>query len=109
MCAHPPHRRAGDRGTAAAATERPARKLGVKQVVLPKPGAKAQARHAYERRAGFRRGRRWRAGIEGRSSGLQRGQGLARWRDQGDDGLERWVGWGVIAHDLRMLARKRAP
>jgi hypothetical protein len=23
--------------------------------------------------------------------------------------MERWVGWGVIAHDLRMLARKRAP
>ena len=43
---HPPHLLAGDRGTSAAANERHARKLGVKQVVLPKPGAKSQARHA---------------------------------------------------------------
>ncbi len=105
---HPPNLLAGDRGTYSANNERYARTLGVKQVVLPKPGAKSQARQAYERQAWFRRGRRWRAGIEGRISGLKRGQGLERCRYHGDDGMERWVGWGVIAHDLRVIARKIA-
>ena len=105
---HPPNLLAGDRGTYSAANERYARKLGVKQVVLPKPGAKSHARQAYERQAWFRRGKRWRAGIEGRISGLKRGQGLARCRYHGDAGMERWVGWGVIAHDLRVIARKLA-
>ncbi len=102
---HPPNLLAGDRGTYSADNERYARTLGVKQVVLPKPGAKSQARQAYERQAWFRRGRRWRAGIEGRISGLKRGQGLERCRYHGDAGMERWVGWGVIAHDLRVIAR----
>ena len=103
--AHPPKLLAGDRGTYSADNERYARKLGVKQVVLPKPGAKSKARQAYERQTWFRRGYRWRAGIEGRISGLKRGQGLARCRYHGDAGMERWVGWGVIAHDLRVIAR----
>ena len=102
---HPPNLLAGDRGTYSAANERYARRLGIKQVVLPKPGAKSKARQAYERQAWFRRGRRWRAGIEGRISGLKRGQGLERCRYHGDDGMERWVGWGVITHDLRVIAR----
>ncbi len=105
---HPPNLLAGDRGTYSVDNERYARKLGVKQVVLPKPGAKSHARQAYERQAWFRRGKRWRAGIEGRISGLKRGQGLERCRYHGDTGMERWVGWGVIAHDLRVIARKLA-
>ena len=105
---HPPNLLAGDRGTYSAENERYARKLGVKQVVLPKPGAKSKARQAYERQAWFRRGKRWRAGIEGRISGLKRGQGLERCRYHGDAGMERWVGWGVIAQDLRVIARKMA-
>jgi IS5 family transposase len=106
--AHPPNLLAGDRGTYSAANERYARKLGVQQVVLPKPGAKSKARQAHERQPWFRRGRRWRAGIEGRISGLKRGQGLERCRYHGDAGMERWVGWGVIAQDLRVIARKLA-
>ncbi len=105
---HPPNLLTGDRGTYSADNERYARKLGVKQVVLPKPGGKSKARTAYERQAWFRRGRRWRAGIEGRISGLKRGQGLERCRYHGDAGMERWVGWGVIAHDLRVIARTMA-
>jgi IS5 family transposase len=105
---HPPNLLTGDRGTYSADNERYARKLGVKQVVLPKPGGKSKARTAYEQQAWFRRGRRWRAGIEGRISGLKRGQGLERCRYQGDAGMERWVGWGVLAHDLRVIARTMA-
>ena len=63
----------------------------VKEVVLPKPGAKSAKRIAQAR--WFRRGRNWRAGIEGRSSGLKRRHTLDRCRYQGTDGMERWVGW----------------
>jgi IS5 family transposase len=101
----PPQLLAGDRGTHSARGERYAQEQGVKQVVLPKPGAKSAARVAYERQRWFRRGRNWRAGIEGRISGLKRGHGLDRCRYHGDDGMERWVGWGLIAHDLHKIAQ----
>jgi IS5 family transposase len=104
----PPRLLAGDRGTHSAKGERYAQEQGIKQVVLPKPGAKSPARMAYERQGWFRRGRNWRAGIEGRISGLKRGQGLERCRYHGEDGMERWVGWGLITHDLRTIAQATA-
>ena len=42
---------------------------------------------------------------EGRISALKRRHGLDRCRYHGDNGMERWVGWGVIAHDLRVIAQ----
>jgi len=104
----PPRLLAGDRKLATAANERYATKQRVKQVVLPKAGAKSARRIAHEQQRWFRRGRNWRAGIEGRISGLKRGQGLERCRYQGDDGMERWVGLGLIAHDLRVIAQATA-
>ncbi len=104
----PPRLLAGDRKLATDANERYARKQGIGQVVLPASGAKSAERIAYERQRWFRRGRNWRAGIEGRISGLKRGHGLARCRYHGDDGMERWVGWGVITHDLRVIAQATA-
>jgi len=104
----PPHLLAGDRKLATPANERYAQTQGIRQVVLPASGAKSAERIAYERQRWFRRGRNWRAGIEGRISGLKRGQGLARCRYHGDEGMERWVGWGVITHDLPMIAQATA-
>jgi IS5 family transposase len=104
----PPRVLAGDRKVATLANERYAQKQGVKQVVLPKSGAKSAKRVAYERQRWFRRGCHWRAGIEGRISGLKRGQGLDRCRYHGEDGMERWVGLGLIAHDLRVIAQAMA-
>jgi len=72
---------------------------------LPKKGKKSAKRMAYEQQDWFRQGRNWRAGIEGRISGLKRRHGLARCRYRGDAGMERWVGLGLIAHDLHMIAR----
>jgi len=74
-------------------------------VVLPRPGRKTPARQAHERQRWFRKGRDWRAGIEGRISGLKRRHGLRRCRYHGDEGMTRWVGWGVIAHNLRAIAQ----
>jgi transposase, IS5 family len=104
----PPRLLAGDGKLATASNEREAHQRGVRCVVLPRPGRKSEARLAYERQRWFRRGRNWRAGMEGRISGLKRGQGLERCRYHGDAGMERWVGWGVIAYDLRVIAQHRA-
>jgi IS5 family transposase len=105
---HPPRLLAGDRGVHTQANERYARRHGVTEVVLPKPGKKTAKRLAHEQQRWFRRGRNWRAGIEGRISGLKRRHKLDRCRYHGTAGMERWVGWGVIAHDLRVIAQATA-
>ena len=104
----PPELLTGDRGIHSAANERYARTVGVQEVVLPKPGKKSAKRLAYEQQDWFRAGRNWRAGIEGRISGLKRRHGLERCRYHGDAGMERWVGLGVIAHDLHTIAQHLA-
>jgi IS5 family transposase len=104
----PPRVLAGDRGIHSPANARYAAAQGVKQVVLPKPGAKSAKRIAHERQRWFRRGHDWRSGMEGRISGLKRRHKLDRCRYHGADGMERWVGWGLIAHDLRVLAAATA-
>jgi IS5 family transposase len=104
---HPPKLLAGDRGTWSAENEAAAQAAGVPQVVLPKPGYKSAARQQHERQSWFVRGMRWRAGQEGRISGLKRGQKLERCLYHGEAGMERWVGWGLIAHDLRQIGRVR--
>jgi transposase, IS5 family len=101
----PPRLLAGDRGVHSTANEQYATKHGVKEVVLPKPGGKSAKRIAHEQQRWFRRGHNWRAGIEGRISGLKRRHKLDRCRYHGTAGMERWVGWGVIVHDLRVIAQ----
>ena len=105
---HPPEVLAGDRGLHSTANERSAQQHGVTEVVLPKPGTKSAKRIAHEQQAWFLAGRTWRAGIEGRISGLKRRHGLDRCGSHGNAGMERWVGLGVIAHDLRVIAEARA-
>jgi len=94
-----------DRKVATEANERVAQQRGVGRVVLPQGGRKTATRQAYERQRWFRRGRDWRAGIEGRISGLKRRHKLDRCRYHGEDGMERWVGWGIITHNLRTIAQ----
>ncbi len=101
---HPPDLLTADRGVQSSANERAAQERGVKEVVLPKPGRLSAKRRAHEQQEWFQAGRRWRAGIEGRISALKRRYGLARCRYHGADGLERWVGWGLLAHNLRQVA-----
>lgn len=102
---HPPDLVAGDRGLQSAANERDLAKRKVKQIVLPKPGKKSAKRLAHERQDWFIAGHTWRAGIEGRISGLKRRHNLNRCRYHGDAGMHRWVGFGLLAHDLRMIAQ----
>jgi transposase, IS5 family len=105
---HPPHLATADRGVFSPANEQLARKLGVKQVALPKPGAKSGARNRRERQRWFKAAMRFRAGIEGRISDLKRARHLDRCRNRGEPGLERWVGWGVITNNLVVIAKTLA-
>jgi hypothetical protein len=44
-------------------------------------------------------------GVEGRISYLKRTFGFQRCLCRGKLGFERWVGWGVIAHNLTIISR----
>ena len=74
-------------------------------VAIPKPGKCSAQRRAWEQRPAFRRAARFRAGIAGRISVLKRAFGLRRWRYHGLAGMERWVGLGILAHNLRQISR----
>ena len=107
---HPPWQASADRGVYSAANETFATKLGVKRVILPKPGHKSDARRKHERQRWFWRGRRFHAGVEGRISVIKRKYGLGRCRNRGRvTGFERWVGWGIIANNLTMMGRGLSP
>jgi IS5 family transposase len=106
--AHPPEVLAADRGFHTGANERHATEAGVRCVALPKPGAHSAQRRAWERRPAFRRAHRFRAGVEGRISLLKRRFGLRRCRYHGQVGMERWVGWGILAHNLRQISHTLA-
>jgi IS5 family transposase len=106
---HPPWQASADRGVHSAANEVYAANLGVKRVILPKPGHKSETRRKHERQRWFWRGRQFHAGVEGRISVIKRKYGLGRCRNRGSVGFERWVGWGVIANNLTMMGRGQNP
>ena len=105
----PPTQASADRGVHSADNEAFAAELGVKRVVLPKPGHKSETRRQYERQRWFWRGRRFHAGVEGRISVIKRKHGLDRCRNHGQDGFERWVGWGVIVNNLTAMGKGLSP
>jgi transposase, IS5 family len=105
---HPPWLVVGDRRLHTKGVEETAQGLGVTHVVIPRTGTLTVAQRARERQRDWRRRSRWRAGIEGRIHSLRRDYGLARCRSHGLVGLERDVGWGVLASDLRHIATAQA-
>jgi transposase, IS5 family len=104
----PPWLVTGDRRLHTKGVEQTAQSLGVTHVVIPRTGPRTAAQQARERERSWRRRYRWRAGIEGRIHSLRRDYGLARCRSHGLVGLERDVGWGVFASDLRHIATAHA-
>ena len=99
----PPDQASADRGVYSAPNEAYAEKIGVKRVILPKPGHKSEARRQHEKQRWFKRGRRFHAGVEGRISVLKRKHGLGRCLYHGEGGFGRWVGWGIIAGNLAVM------
>jgi transposase, IS5 family len=98
---------AGDRGVQSADTEEVLTSAGVKLVAIPAAGKLSEARQALERTRRWKRGYRWRAGIEGRIASLRRDYGWRRSGYHGPDGMERWLGLGILASNLRRIALAR--
>jgi len=61
-------------------------------------------RHEPGSRRTRKRRARYRTGIEGRISHLKRRYGMRRSRLKGDDGMQIWTGWAILAYDLDTLA-----
>jgi IS5 family transposase len=96
---------AGDRGVFSPANEQLARRMGVKEIVLPQRGHCTAQRKAHEKQTWFKKGQRFRNGIEGRISVVKRTVQLRRCPYHGSDGFERWVGWGILVANLVVIAR----
>jgi IS5 family transposase len=99
---------AGDRGIRSPTTQRTLEEAGVKTVAIPAVGKVSAQRQAVERSRSFRRAYRWRAGIEGRINSLRRDYGLRCCAYHGMAGLKRWLGWGILASNLKHLAQAKA-
>ena len=75
----------------------------MRRVSLPKPGYKSKRCQRREWQPWFRAAQRFRNGIEGRISHLRRARGLTRCLNHGLLGLERWIGWGIIANNIAVI------
>ena len=86
-----------------------AHSAGVKRVAIPNRSTKSKQRKRLEKKRWFRNAQKWRTGSEGRISVLKRRHGLNRCRYKGMPGIQRWVGFGVIADNLINLGHALAP
>jgi transposase, IS5 family len=73
---------------------------GVKRVAIPNRSSKSAQRKRLQKKRWFRNAQKWRTGCEGRISLLKRRHGLNRCHYKGMPGIQRWVGFGVIADNL---------
>jgi len=81
-------------------------RAGVKMVCVPQCGGKkTPEREAYENSPLFKKGQRFRAGIEGRISVLFRGRGMKRCLAEGRQRFELLVGAAVLANNLMVIAQ----
>ena len=99
---------AADAGFYSAANEEQARQRGVKRVSIPNRSSRSPERRRHQKKRWFRQAQKWRTGSEGRISLLKRRHGLNRCRYRGEEGMQRWVGLGVIADNLINIGRHLA-
>jgi IS5 family transposase len=100
-----PQRCAGDKGFYSAAAVAAVSAQGVAEVCVPKKGRRNAAEEQREKSRWFKAGQAFRAGIEGTISVLKRAYGLTRCLREGWRRFQSWVGAGVWAHNLVLLAR----
>jgi hypothetical protein len=107
-----PALRAAEGEFSSAAHEREAPPRGVKRVSLSRRSTKSAARRARQKKRWFRQGQKWRTGCEGRIHVRKRRHGRNRSCYQGQEGMDRWVGLGVVADILinrgRALASRKS-
>jgi IS5 family transposase len=101
----PPALSAHDRGFYSLAAITACQAAGVATECIPQRGGrKTPERAAHEKSRAFRRGQRFRAGIEGRISVLFRGRGMKRCLLHGRERFEVFVGLAVLANNLLVIA-----
>jgi transposase, IS5 family len=100
-----PHLVAADAAFYSAKNEAAAKAKGVKRVCVPNRATKSLERKREQKKRWFRNGQKWRTGSEGRISVVKRRHGLDRCRYEGDAGMNRWVGLGVIADNVVNIGR----
>ena len=106
---HAPQLYGSDRGFFSEQNVKTCKRVGVLQVCIPQCGGKRTAkREAYEKSSEFKKGQRFRAGIEGRISVLFRGRGMKRCLADGRERFELWVGAAVLANNLMRIAALRS-
>ena len=102
---HAPQLYGSDRGFFSEKNVKLSEREGVKVVCIPQCGGQKTAkRKAYEKSPAFKKGQRFRAGIEGRISVLFRGRGMKRCLAEGRERFELWVGAAVLANNLMRIA-----
>jgi IS5 family transposase len=102
---HAPELYGSDRGFFSEKNVKSCKQNGVQVVCIPQRGGKKTAkRKAYEKSPAFKKGQRFRAGIEGRISVLFRGRGMKRCLAEGRQRFELCVGAAVLANNLMRIA-----
>lgn len=77
----------------------------VKHISLPKKGKLNPQEKQRQRNYHFKKLQRWRAGGEAKISWLKRKFGLRRCLDKGEFSYGRWVGAGILANNLIVMAK----
>jgi transposase, IS5 family len=102
---HAPELYGADRGFFSEQNLASCARSGVTLVCIPQRGGKkVPEREAFEKSVAFKKGQRFRAGIEGRISVLSRGRGMKRCLAEGSERFELWVGAAVLANNLMVIA-----
>ena len=102
---HTPDLYAADRGFYSPDNLKAAQQTEVQDVCIPQRGGKkTPEREQIEKSPAFKKGQRFRAGIEGRISVLFRGRGMKRCLAEGRQRFELFVGAAVLANNLLRIA-----
>jgi transposase, IS5 family len=96
---------AADTGFYSLKNEKSIQAMGVTRVAVPSRSSKSSERRKLQKTRWCRAGQRWRTGCAGRISVLKRRHGLNRCRYRGFEGLQRWVGLGVLADNIIQIGR----
>jgi len=100
---------AADGGYYSRTNEEAVKEMGVTYVSIPNRSTRSEERRWLQKRRWFKQGQVWRTGCEGRISTVKRRHGLARCRYRGMDGMQRWIGLGVIADNLINMGKQLIP
>lgn len=100
----PPRVVAADRGYSSRKNEKMLAEKGVEYASIPRRGKIGWERGIFQRQWWFTHYQKWRAGVEATISVLKRRFGLGRSLSRGRQGTSCWVGYGVLAFNLRRLA-----